>query len=140
MRPRISKIGCVRRSVGPSIGPSARVEKWENAHFRPCPPVRNWWPCIRPCYFDILITYTYYLTCESPPFLFSSHPLASTSTNFNSPTLTTLVFLSFSSFLLFPCPSFPSYLILTHSHPICAHVSLLAPFLPLFPCSPIVSL
>ena len=27
----------------------ARVEKWENAHFRPCPPVRNWWPCIRPC-------------------------------------------------------------------------------------------
>ena len=35
----------------PSVGPSvrhARVEKWENAHFRPCPTVRNWWPCIRP--------------------------------------------------------------------------------------------
>ena len=27
----------------------ASVEKWENAHFRPCPPVCNWWPCIRPC-------------------------------------------------------------------------------------------
>ena len=39
-------------SVGPLVGPlvrHARVEKWENAHFRPCPPVRNWWPCIRPC-------------------------------------------------------------------------------------------
>ena len=36
------------------VGPSVRnhwVEKWENAHFRPCPPVRNWWPCIRPCYW-----------------------------------------------------------------------------------------
>ena len=39
--------------VGWLVGPSvcyARVEKWENAHFRPCPPVRNWWPCIRPCF------------------------------------------------------------------------------------------
>ena len=34
-------------SVGPSVRPSARVEKWENAHIRPYPPVRNWWPCIR---------------------------------------------------------------------------------------------
>ena len=45
----------VRRSVGPSVGPSVRgdrVGKCENAHFRPCPPVRNWyWPCIRPCFF-----------------------------------------------------------------------------------------
>ena len=42
----------VRRSVGPLVRPlvrNDRVEKWENAHFRPCPPVRNWWPCIRPC-------------------------------------------------------------------------------------------
>ena len=38
----------VRQSVRPSIGPSVcpsvrnhRVEKWENAHFRHCPPVRN---------------------------------------------------------------------------------------------------
>ena len=35
----------------PSVRPSVRghwVEKWENAHFHPCPPVRNWyWPCIR---------------------------------------------------------------------------------------------
>ena len=34
-------------SVGPSVRqsvrPSARVEKCENAHFRPCPPVRNWY-------------------------------------------------------------------------------------------------
>ena len=41
-------------SVGPSVSPSVRnhrVKKWENAHFRPCPPVRDWyWPCIRPCY------------------------------------------------------------------------------------------
>ena len=42
----------VRRSVGWLVGRSvhhARVEKWENTHFRPCPPIRNWWPCIRPC-------------------------------------------------------------------------------------------
>ena len=32
----------------PEVG-HARMEKWENAYFRPCPPVRNWWPCIRPC-------------------------------------------------------------------------------------------
>ena len=39
-------------SVGRSVGRSVRnhrVRKWEIAHFRPCPPVRNWWPCIRPC-------------------------------------------------------------------------------------------
>ena len=49
----------VRWSVGRSVGWSvrhARVEKWENAHFRPCPPVRNWWPCIRPCCFLFDIT------------------------------------------------------------------------------------
>ena len=38
----------VRPSVGRSVGPWTRVE---NAYFRPCPPVRNWyWPCIRPCW------------------------------------------------------------------------------------------
>ena len=27
------------------------VGKCENAHFQPCPPVRDWyWPCIRPCF------------------------------------------------------------------------------------------
>ena len=40
----------VRWSVGWSVR-HARVEKWENAHFRPCPSVRNWWPCIRPCFY-----------------------------------------------------------------------------------------
>ena len=36
-------------SISPSVGPS--VENCENAHFRPCPPVRDWyWPCIRPCF------------------------------------------------------------------------------------------
>ena len=46
----------VRWLVGRSVGwlvswlvRHAQVEKWENAHFRSCPPVRNWWPCIRPC-------------------------------------------------------------------------------------------
>ena len=46
--------------VGTSVGPSVRwsvrgdrVGKCENAHFRPCPPVRNWYlPCIRPCCFS----------------------------------------------------------------------------------------
>ena len=44
----------VRWSVRPLVRPSVRddrVGKCENAHFRPCPPVRNWyWPCIRPCF------------------------------------------------------------------------------------------
>ena len=44
----------VGRSVGWSVGwlvrRDDRVKKWENAHFHPCPPVRNWWPCIRPCF------------------------------------------------------------------------------------------
>ena len=44
----------VRSSIRPSVRtfvcPSARVEKWENAHIRPCPPIRNWWPCIWPCF------------------------------------------------------------------------------------------
>ena len=40
----------VRRSVRWSVRPWARVEKCENAHFCPCPPVCNWyWQCIRPC-------------------------------------------------------------------------------------------
>ena len=30
-------------SVRPSVGWSVRVEKCENAHFSPCPPVRNWY-------------------------------------------------------------------------------------------------
>ena len=42
----------VRPSVRWSVGPSARVEKWVNAHIRPCPPVRIWWPCIRPCFLS----------------------------------------------------------------------------------------
>ena len=46
----------VRPSVGWLVGwlvRHARVEKWENTHFRPCPPVRDWyWPCIRPCSFS----------------------------------------------------------------------------------------
>ena len=56
---RPSVLPSVCPSVRPSVGPSVcrlvrndRVEKWENAHFRPYPqypPVRNWWPCIRPC-------------------------------------------------------------------------------------------
>ena len=43
--------GFVRPSVRPSVGLSARVKNWDKAHFRPCSPVHNWWPCIRPCYF-----------------------------------------------------------------------------------------
>ena len=31
----------VGRLVGRSVRRGDRVEKWENAHFRPCPPVRN---------------------------------------------------------------------------------------------------
>ena len=49
-------------SVGPSVSPSVRnhrVKKWENAHFRPCPPVRNWWPCIRPCFLFTLFKWTH---------------------------------------------------------------------------------
>ena len=42
----------VRWSVGWLVRHGDRVEKCENAHFCPCPPVRNWyWPCIRPCCF-----------------------------------------------------------------------------------------
>ena len=37
----------------PSVAPLVRViefRKCENAQYRPCPPVRDWyWPCIRPC-------------------------------------------------------------------------------------------
>ena len=39
-------------SIGPSVCPWARVKQWENAHIRPCPPVRNWRLCIRPCFFS----------------------------------------------------------------------------------------
>ena len=43
----------VRWSVGWLVGWSVhgdRVGKCENTHFRPCPPVRDWyWPCIQPC-------------------------------------------------------------------------------------------
>merc|ERR1711942_502055 len=43
----------VGRLVGRSVGWSIEVIEslWENAHIRPCPPVRNWWPCIWPCFF-----------------------------------------------------------------------------------------
>ena len=52
----------VGRYVGRSIGPSVCLlvrdhesKKCENAYFRPCPLVLNWyWLCIRPCYFVIL--------------------------------------------------------------------------------------
>ena len=38
----------IRPSVRPLVRPWTRVKEWENAHFRPCPPVRNWYgPCIR---------------------------------------------------------------------------------------------
>ena len=40
--------------VGLSVSRSVEVielRKSKNAQFRPCPPVRNWWPCIRPCFF-----------------------------------------------------------------------------------------
>ena len=43
----------VRWSVGPAVHDD-RVWKCENAHFRPCPPVRNWyWPCTRPCFRNV---------------------------------------------------------------------------------------
>ena len=36
--------------ICPSVRPWTWIEKFENSHFRPCPPARNWcWPCIRPC-------------------------------------------------------------------------------------------
>ena len=38
----------VRLFVGPSVH-NDQVGNRENAHFCPCPPVRNWWPCIWPC-------------------------------------------------------------------------------------------
>ena len=53
----------VRWSVGPSVrrsvSTSRKVGKQafqdilsrKQLQFRPCPPVRNWWPCIRPCLF-----------------------------------------------------------------------------------------
>ena len=41
-------------SFGRSVGWSVEVielRKCEDAHFRPCPPVRDWyWPCIQPCF------------------------------------------------------------------------------------------
>ena len=48
----------VGRSISPFVSPlvrNDRVEKWENAHFRSCPPVRKWWPCIRPCFLPFVI-------------------------------------------------------------------------------------
>ena len=39
----------VRPSVRRSVSAWAWVKKWENVHICPCPPVRNWRPCIRPC-------------------------------------------------------------------------------------------
>ena len=44
-------------SVRRSVGHGDQVGKCENAHFHPCPPVRNWyWPCIRPCYLNNFFT------------------------------------------------------------------------------------
>ena len=54
-------------SVHRSVRPSARVEKWVNAHIRPCPPVCNWWQCIRPCFFFL----TFFLFSLSSFFLLS---------------------------------------------------------------------
>ena len=59
---------CIRGFVSPSVGPSVRwsvmiVKKWENTHFRSCPPVRNWWPCIRPC-FECLSVLTTLHKCQ----------------------------------------------------------------------------
>ena len=52
--------GFVRPSVRLSVSTSARVKKWENAHIHPCPPIRNWWPCIRPYFliFSAINTYS----------------------------------------------------------------------------------
>ena len=50
----------VRQSIRPSVHQSARVEKWGNAHIRPCPPVRNWRPCIRPYYFLCIIYHIHF--------------------------------------------------------------------------------
>ena len=42
----------VHLSVGPSVGPSVSTSrKVGQLHFRPCPPVCNWWPCIQRGYF-----------------------------------------------------------------------------------------
>ena len=71
----------IRPSVRPSVRRCQRVEKWKNAHFRPRPPIRNWWPCIRPCFSPYLVetwyevfkwknaTYAHYSSCQTslPP-------------------------------------------------------------------------
>ena len=50
----------VRQSVRLSVCHWTWVEKYENSHFRPCPPVRNWcWPCIRPCSSLVRLMKTY---------------------------------------------------------------------------------
>ena len=46
----------LRPSVGRCVRPSVRnhrVEKWETAHFRPCPPVCNWYGCVSGLVFFI---------------------------------------------------------------------------------------
>ena len=48
----LSEALCVPPSVRASVG-NDRVRKCENAHFQPCPPVRDWyWSCSRSCYDD----------------------------------------------------------------------------------------
>ena len=44
----------VHWSVCWSVSTSRKVG---NIHFRPCPPVRNWWPFIRPCTYTYLYSY-----------------------------------------------------------------------------------
>ena len=40
----------VCQSVSPSISTSWKVGIVGSAHIRPYPPIRNWWPCIQPCF------------------------------------------------------------------------------------------
>ena len=49
-------------SIGWSVRRGDRVKKWENMHIRPCPLIRNWWPCIRPCF-------SFYLNLHCLPIL-----------------------------------------------------------------------
>ena len=39
--------------VGRSVGRLVCVSFFLNARYYPCPPIHNWWPCIRPCLFCV---------------------------------------------------------------------------------------
>ena len=55
----------VGRSVGWLVRRCDRVKKCENAHIRPCPPVRNWWPCIQPSFsffFFLFVFLSFFLS------------------------------------------------------------------------------